>query len=83
MVHKRDFSDYKAGDNVNDVGYLIEDTVIGKGATIGIGAIILGGIQIGEGAVVAAGSVVTKNVEAYTMVAGIPAKLVRKFPSKV
>lgn len=79
VVHKRDFSNYKEGNNVNDLGYVIADTYIGKGATIGIGSIILGGVTIGDGAVVAAGSVVSKNVEPYTMVAGIPAKEIRKF----
>ena len=79
VVHKRDFSNYKVGDNVNELGYVIADTYIGKGATIGIGAIVLGGIKVGDGAVVAAGSLVTKDVAPYTMVAGIPAKLIRKF----
>ncbi|TVL99737.1 MAG: acetyltransferase [Candidatus Brocadia sp. WS118] len=79
IVHKRDFSDYKEGDNVNDLGYIITDTYVGRGATIGIGAIILGGITIGDGAVVAAGALVTKDVEPYTLVAGVPAKLIRKF----
>ena len=79
VVHKRDFSDYKKGSNVNDLGYIIADTYIGRGATIGIGAIVLGGVTIGEGAVVAAGSVVSKDVEPFTMVAGIPAKLIRTF----
>lgn len=37
---------------------------------------ILGGVKIGEGAIVAAGSVVTKNVEPYTVVGGIPAKVI-------
>lgn len=39
---------------------------------------ILGGVTIGEGAVIAAGSVVTKNVEPYTVVGGIPAKVISK-----
>lgn len=82
VVHKRDFSQYRAGDNVNDLGYIIEDTYIGRGATVGIGAIILGGVTVGEGAVVAAGSLVTRNVEPYTMVAGIPAKKIKDFPTK-
>lgn len=47
---------------------------INRGATIGAGATILGGIVIGEGAVVAAGSVVTKNVEPFQTVAGVPAR---------
>lgn len=79
VVHKRDFSNYKEGSNVNDLGYIIADTYIGKGATIGIGSIILGGVTVGDGAVVAAGSVVSKNVEPYTMVAGIPARQIREF----
>lgn len=79
VVHKRDFSNYREGSNVNDLGYIIADTYIGKGATIGIGSIILGGVTVGDGAVVAAGSVVSKDVEPYTMVAGVPAKLIRRF----
>lgn len=79
VVHKRDFTHYKWGDNVNELGYIIEPTIIGKGATIGIGAIILGGVHVGDGAVVAAGSLVNKNVEPYTMVAGIPAKCINEF----
>ena len=45
---------------------------------IGAGSIILNGITIGEGAVVGAGSVVTKDVNPYTIVAGNPAKEIRK-----
>ncbi|WP_461453691.1 acyltransferase [Mucilaginibacter sp.] len=41
-------------------------------------AIILPGVTIGEGAVVAAGAVVTKNVEPYTVVGGVPAKYIAK-----
>lgn len=46
---------------------------IGDNVWIGMGAMILKGVTIGNGAVIAAGSVVTKDVEAYTMVAGVPA----------
>ncbi len=46
---------------------------VGDNAWIGARAIILPGVKIGEGAVVAAGSVVTKNVEAWTVVGGNPA----------
>jgi len=47
---------------------------IKKGAWIGAGAIILPNITINECAIVGAGAVVTKNVEPYTIVAGVPAK---------
>lgn len=45
---------------------------------IGTRAMILPGVTIGKGAVVAAGSIVTKNVAAYTVVAGVPAKTINK-----
>jgi acetyltransferase-like isoleucine patch superfamily enzyme len=48
-----------------------------RGAFIGIGAILLPGVTIGEGAVVAAGAVVTRPVEPYTVVAGVPARVVK------
>ncbi len=44
---------------------------------IGAGAIILDGVHIGEGCVVAAGSVVTQNIPPYTIVAGVPARVIK------
>ncbi len=52
--------------------------IIGCNAWIGAGAMILPGVTVGENSVVAAGSVVTKDVPADSVVAGIPAKFVRK-----
>jgi UDP-2-acetamido-3-amino-2,3-dideoxy-glucuronate N-acetyltransferase len=49
--------------------------IVKKGASIGAGAVILPGIVIGEKAMVGAGAVVTKDVEANTVVAGVPARL--------
>ena len=43
-------------------------------------SIILPGVVIGKGAIIAAGSVVTKNVDPFTMVAGNPAKYIKKVP---
>lgn len=51
--------------------------IIGDGCWIGANATIIGGVTIGEGAVVAAGAVVTKDVEPYTMVGGVPAKVIK------
>ena len=57
---------------VTNEGIVVEDDV-----WLGSGAVILDGVTIGRGAVVAAGSVVTKDVEPYTVVGGSPAKVLR------
>ena len=54
------------------------DVNIENDVWIGAGAIILNGVNIGEGAVIGAGSVVTKDVGAYEIVAGNPARVIRK-----
>src|SRR5881296_3676004 len=52
-------------------------TLVKRGAAIGTGVVLLGGITIGEGAVVGAGSVVTRDVPAGAVVAGNPARVLR------
>ena len=54
------------------------DIVIGNDVWIGYEAVILSGVRIGDGAIIAARAVVTKDVESYTIVGGVPAKPVRK-----
>ncbi|MBO7061165.1 MAG: CatB-related O-acetyltransferase [Fibrobacter sp.] len=54
------------------------DTVIGNDVWIGQDATILPGVHIGDGAIIGANSVVASDVEPYTIVAGNPAKLIRK-----
>ena len=53
-------------------------TTIKHDSWVGAGSIILPGITIGEYSIVAAGSVVTKDVPPYTVVAGVPAKEIKK-----
>ena len=53
------------------------DTYIGKNCFIGAHSIILPGIRVGDGSIVATGSVVTKNVEPNTIVAGNPARVIK------
>ena len=57
-------------------------TLIKKGASIGSSSTLLCGITIGEKAIVGAGSVVTKDVPAHAVVAGNPARLMRKLDTK-
>lgn len=54
------------------------DVFIGNDVWIGYGAVILSGVTIGDGAVIGAYSVVSKNVEAYSIVVGNPMKVVKK-----
>lgn len=54
-----------------------KDTVIGHDVWIGGHSVILNGVTVGQGAVVGANSVVTKDVEPYSVVAGVPAKVIK------
>lgn len=59
-------------DGMEELLTIIEDDV-----WVGHGCIIIAGVKIGRGAIVAAGAVVTKDVEPYAIVGGVPAKLIR------
>ena len=52
--------------------------IVGKNVWIGSNSTILAGVKIGDNAVVAAGAVVSKDIEANSIVGGVPAKLIRK-----
>ncbi|MFA6417022.1 MAG: acyltransferase [Patescibacteria group bacterium] len=69
--------DYQKLDKERQKAITEAPIVIKRGAWIGAGATILKGVTIGQNAVIAAGSLVTKNVDDNTIVAGIPAKLIK------
>ena len=77
-VRKRDLQDWRRNQDHDWSTTQTRPVRVDNGAWIGARAIILKGVTVGEGAVVAAGSVVTKTVPPYTVVAGNPAKVVRK-----
>lgn len=72
-VSKQKFAEYEYVDENNK--YCI---ILGNDVWIGSHALIMQGVHIGDGGVVAAGAVVTKDVEPYTVVGGIPAKIIKR-----
>ena len=71
------------GGELEDRHQLAQGVVVNDGAWIGAGAIITDGVCIGRGAVVAAGAVVTRDVPPHTMVAGVPARVVKNITGDV
>ncbi len=67
-----------AGALQTEEDWIVEKTLVRKGASIGSGATILANVEIGERAIVGAGSVVTRDVPAGVIVAGNPAKVLRR-----
>jgi len=62
----------------NEADWTVVPTLVGRGASIGSGAVILCGVTIGQDAYVGAGAVVTKDVPPGTTVAGVPARLLMR-----
>jgi UDP-2-acetamido-3-amino-2,3-dideoxy-glucuronate N-acetyltransferase len=62
----------------SDSDWELAQTVVERRASIGSGAVILGGVRIGTGALVGAGAVVTADIAAGDVVAGVPARVLRQ-----
>ena len=57
---------------------LLKPIIIEDDVWIGSGAIITQGVRVGKGAIIAAGAIVTKDVEPFSVVGGVPAKLIKR-----
>ena len=65
-----------------EADWTVEPTLVKKGASVGSGCTILSNVTIGENAILGAGSVITKDVPPNTVVAGNPAKIIKKIGSR-
>jgi acetyltransferase-like isoleucine patch superfamily enzyme len=82
LCHQRDLSDYCVGDDYAKLRYKMGKIHMKKGSLIGMDSFVMPGVTIGEGAIVGAGSLVTKDISAWTIATGRPAKIVRKIPQR-
>lgn len=82
LCHKRDLSAYCVGDDINQMPYVHAPVHICKGAHVGMGTIVMPGVTIGEGAIIGAGSIVTKDIPAWSVAVGCPAKVVKMIVEK-
>jgi acetyltransferase-like isoleucine patch superfamily enzyme len=80
LCHQRNLNNYRIGDDSSKLPYHKKKIKLGNGCMLGMGTIVMPGVEIGEGAIIGAGSVVTKNIPAWTIATGCPAKVVKNIP---
>ena len=83
LCHKKDLSDYHIGDDYAKLPYFKGEIHLEKGCSTGTDTLIMPGVTIGEGAIIGAGSLVTKDIPAWTIALGRPAKVVKQVPERV
>lgn len=82
LCHQRDLKKYRVGDNAALCGYRKGEIHIGRGVMIGMESTIMPGVTIGDGAIVGAGSLVVKDIPAWTVAMGVPAKVIKEIPKR-
>jgi acetyltransferase-like isoleucine patch superfamily enzyme len=82
LCHKRNLDNYYFGDDASKFPYIKKNVVLKKGCQIGMGTMIMPGVTIGEGAIIGACSLVTKDIPAWTIATGRPAKVVKQIPER-
>lgn len=79
LCHKKDLSSYKKGEIYGHLPYKYGSIHLCKNCAIGNGTLVMPGVTIGEGAIVGAGAIVTKDIPAWTLALGAPAKVIKEF----
>mgnify|MGYP002623856613 FL=1 len=82
LCHQRDLSGYCVGDDYAKLGYKLKPIHLGKGSLVGMDSFVMPGVTIGEGAIVGAESLVTKDIPAWTIATGRPAKVIKEIPKR-
>lgn len=82
LCHQRDLSNYCVGDDYAKLGYKFKPIHLCKGSLVGMESFVMPGVTIGEGAIVGAGSLVTKDIPAWTIATGRPAKVVKEIKER-
>ena len=77
LCHKRDVSEYKQGELAVKLPFIYDKVIIENGSQIGINCTILPGVTIGEGSIIGSCSVVTKDIPAWSIAVGNPAKVIK------
>lgn len=82
LCHQRDLRNYCVGDDYAKLGYILKPIHLCKGSLVGMESFVMPGVTVGEGAIVGAGSLVTKDIPAWTIATGRPAKVVKEIPER-
>lgn len=83
LCHQRDLKHYCEGDDAAKLPYKLGEIHIEKGVMIGMESLIMPDVTIGEGAIIGAYSLVTKDIPAWTLAIGRPAKVIKQIPKRI
>lgn len=82
LCHKRDVSQYHKGESALKLPFLYEDVYIGKGCQLGLNVTVMPGVHIGEGVIIGTGALVTKDIPAWSVAIGFPAKVIKQIEER-
>lgn len=78
LCHQRNLRNYHIGDDYAKLGYRLGKIHLCRGSLVGMESFVMPGVTIGEGAIVGAGSLITKDIPAWTIATGRPARVVKE-----
>ena len=77
LCHRRETQEYRVGMNPRDLPMKYDNIHLSKGCYIGLNVTVLSGVTIGEGAIIGSCALVTKDIPAWTIATGVPAKVTK------